>query len=295
MQRKVLSLRVPPRASLLVETEEGRGIFLPEWPEVDASLNEAISLLLKEEDLHKQEISILVRSVLSPDPRERSKTYYILTMVLSKNKLNRYLLLNILTEFLTEEIDPCGVELIISLMNILGPKEQDILEVYIPLLTKRLNPLIREEITTGICEVYSNNSIYVYKEVLKHCRRFSSSEVLCSVEIIENLLIRDRGTSLEGAKVISEVFSIFLQQEHHLCLERLFYLLSSEETQICLIPYSKEVVEILFPSSYYLSQKYWKKTYQYFACMILQVLFSIDPKAFDDSLQLYNRRRYVGI
>ncbi|OAG31873.1 serine/threonine-protein phosphatase 2A regulatory subunit B' [Nematocida displodere] len=287
----VLSLRGPhPKTNL--HPEDDPGFLLGSWKATEI----ALSPFLKIEEtltLSEREKRAVMRSLLSPDIRERILAYKIAQSLLRKRLVAKDLLKDLLMEYLLDQSVHYGLDLVLSLMQQLGLEKEDISEIYIPLLTKRLNEEIREEIVSGVVEGFKyTDTDYIYTNLLKVSRQLSSKECLTVIEIIKGTLDNVEHVTEVSAVLLARTVDVILRNEHQVSIESLSYLFSDPWVLEQLAPHSAQVVEHLFSTVYVLSQCYWKKTEQFFVCKILHTLFVLSKSTFDASLRLYNRSRY---
>lgn len=286
-------LRVPPRNPAKLDAEDDHGVFLDHWPAVEPVL---LSLLnsLPRTKIPEKEKGVLICSVLSPDPRERSLAYDIVESLVERAQLNRDALIAAAVEYLLGDLDHYGVDLILALINSTEISEAEIRELYIPLLTQKGNDKIRREIITGVVDVFEYTTAEsIFAPLLQQCRRFSSKDCLAAIEIAEGVLENVGSLSTAEARYLAQLLSVFLQQECQLTVERLALFFTNPEVRHRLSLQSAAVVEGLFSVTYRLSQVYWKKTDQVFVCEILQVLFELNPAVFDQALRHHNQARHL--
>lgn len=290
-------LRVPPLAGPSISPETEQGVLLDDWAEVEEVLR-YFSKKRNRYGLSGREKRVIVRSIISPDERERLVAFEIVAEMVENLEIDNRVLLDILMDFLLEKIGHYGIDLVI---NIIAGNEYfsncSVSEICIPLLTKSLNYNIRLEIYYAVI----GSSIRFHKEVvnlvtectLRLCRSFASSEAILSLAILEEILQQQDSIELSCAMSICKILNIFLVQENQMCIRRVFGFLDNEQVYLLLGKHGHYVVMELFEVVYSLSQRYWKKTEQVVICEILQKLFLLDKDSFDLSLREYNMQRYT--
>lgn len=289
-----INVRMPPVLEMVLDPETDEGVYLDDWEILDKSLNSILDSAYVM-DFSSRCISSILRCILSPDPREREKSFEIAWCLMDRSLLERSFLVNILVEYLTDEIGHYGVDLILKLLNSSGDiLPEEVSEIYVPLLTKPLNIKIRREIIIGITNVYTYSTLdIILSSILKYCRQFSSTNSFVSLVIIQECFDSIEEVSKESCMMVAGIFSVFLEMELHQTVKKISTMLVDYEFMYKLAKNSREVVEGLFDVVYRLSKSYWKKTDQLLACSMLESLFCLNNEVFDESLRRYNHTRYI--
>lgn len=291
-----ISIRVPPVLGIVLDPETDEGIYLEEWDSLEKYLDAILDSVYTGE-FSNACIHSVIRCILSPDPRERERCFEIALCLMERSLLDRNILLNILVEYLTDEIDHYGIDLILKILNSFGDiLPEDLSEIYIPLLTKTLNIKIRREVINAVTRVYTYSTLdTILRSILKYCRQFNSMNTFVSLVIIHECSNSLDEVSKESCRMISQILSILLGTELHQTVKKVSSMLVDYDFMCKLAKNSREVVEGLFDVVYALSKNYWKKTDQFLACKMLESLFYLNNKAFDESLRRYNHTKYTEI
>ncbi|KAI5160795.1 serine/threonine-protein phosphatase 2A regulatory subunit B' [Nematocida ausubeli] len=289
-----LNLRIPPRMQTVLDAETDSGVFLEDWPSIEDSLQSVLDNMHKV-DFTARAVGMIIRGILSPDPRERKTYFEIAKSIAERRVLDRSYLINILVEYIVDEIPHYGIELILMLLNKVGDIEsEEIVEIYIPLLTKPLNIKIRKEIIYGITTVYIYTTMdIILSSILKHCKQFDSMNSFIAVVIIEMCIDGVQIVSKESCSMLASIFSILLEKELQATVKKITELFNDSAFIYKISRNSDVIVEGLFDTVYQLSQQYWKTTEQSFVCEMLQCLFHMNNRVFDESLRKYNHIKYT--
>ncbi|EIJ88468.1 uncharacterized protein NEPG_00245 [Nematocida parisii ERTm1] len=297
MQRSLemdLNLRIPPKLTVVLDAETDSGTYLEDWSQIEEALEDVLENADRI-DFSASAVSVILQGILSPDPRERKMYFEIASILVERRMLDKSHLINILMEYLMDEIPHYGIELILNLLNQIGDiQSEEIAEVYIPLLTKPLNIKIRKEIMYGITAVYIYTTAdIILRILLKHCRQFDSLNSFVAVMIIEGCIKSLQVVSKESCSMVASIFSILLEKELQATTKKVTELFCDCTFIYKISKNSNVVIEGLFNTVYYLSQKYWKKTERVCVCQMLESLFRLNNASFDESLRRYNHKRYT--
>ncbi|KAI5190180.1 serine/threonine-protein phosphatase 2A regulatory subunit B' [Nematocida sp. AWRm77] len=296
MQRVTVSfsLRVPPQSAFVLDPEDDQGGCVGDWESVEPAL---LSILHSSEKKHlsRKEKGILVQGLLSPDERERTLIYSILEECVCESLVDRNSLVSLVLEYLLGDIPHYGIDLALSLINQTNTlSEEEVQEVYIPLLAKNTSHKIRREVIIGVVDVFKySTASSVLSPLLKQCRVYTSKSMLALVVIIGGVLVTVPALSASEASSVSQMLCIVLSQEYQLSVAHVADLFMNPDVLEKLSAQSSTIVKDLFPVVYKLSQEYWKRTDQILICQVLQSLFELNKSVFDLSLRRYNKERYV--
>lgn len=288
-------LRPAHRPQPPLDPDDDQGILLEDWPEVESVLCFALHNI-RRLSTTERERSILLRCVLSADPRERGVSYQIAEYLVESGSITKYALLSILMEFLCGEIDHYGIDLVLALLSVSGIEPEDIEEIHIPMLSKKTNKRIREEIFLCLASfVDADNLEFLTSRIRKYIRGFGSRESATAIEIIRVALLKIDELDPSSALNVSKIFSFTLSGEHQAVLDGVASTLMDRSISNKFRPFSEPLISSLFPVVYNLSRAYWKKTEQAVACRLLHLLFEMNHKVFDRELRAYNRDRQLVI
>jgi len=284
---------MPPRADSGLDPEEDPGIYLDDWRAVESSLL-YIDDLINMTEIEEKEKTAVLRGVLSPDPRERFACCRIAEKLIEKKQLEKQLLVSIAVEYLLDEVEHYGIDFVLMLINEIKVESEEISEIYIPLMRKRINDEIRLQIERGVVDrLECETPDLVFISLLKECRVFGVKNQLFTVDIIEKLLEKVEKITQESIVYLGKIFTILLLHECQIIVERILFFFGNARVYERIKGHSKVLVEELFDISYTLSQSYWKKTDRSLVCEILLVLFNLNKKVFDESLRLHNYKKTV--
>lgn len=288
-------LRPAHRPQPPLDPDDDQGVLLEDWPEVEPVLCFALQNI-RRLSTTERERSVLLRCVLSADPRERSVSYQIAEYLVKSGGITKHALLSILMEFLCGYIDHYGIDLVLALLSVSGIEPEDVEEIHIPMLSKKTNKRIREEVFLCLVSFADADTLeFLTSRIRKYIRGFGSRECATAIEAVRVSLLKIDGLGPASALNISKIFSFALSGEHQAALDGVASTLMDRSVCYKFRPFSEPLISSLFPVVYTLSRAYWKKTEQAVACRLLHLLFEMNHKVFDRELRAYNRDRQLAL